>query len=361
MGGLLGFLRFNTFPARVFMGDAGSQFLGFTAGALSVLLTKGSATPVSVALPLLILGFPLLDTLSVMALRIRAGRSPFSADRSHFHHRLLSLGFDHHEAVIVIYAVQCLLLLLAWQFRFETDLLIVTTFFVFAFLFTAVFSRLERSGWRWRSSGETRRSLITRLREWFIAKQRLPRWSLITAFACAVVYLLGVGICAYPPSADLGVLGAVGVLVLALGCLFMRGRAPDSWLAKGALYVGVIMAVYLDQLTAGNSVALQAENWIVLPVLALAVAIATRLTGNRRFEATPLDLLVIFAAICLPSLPGLSGAAHNYGSGAVKLVLLCYAVELILALGMRLRTALIGAVGAFYLLAVVRAFGTSFK
>ena len=86
----------------------------------------------------------MLDTLIVIVLRLRAGRSPFAADRQHFHHRLLAL--DHYEAVVVIYAVQCLLLLLAWQLRFENDLLIVATFLGFAVLFTGSFLLLERAG-----------------------------------------------------------------------------------------------------------------------------------------------------------------------------------------------------------------------
>ena len=87
-----GFLRFNTHPARIFMGDAGSQFLGFSVGVLSILLTKQTATPLSTALPLLLVGLPMLDTLTVMVLRLHAGRSPFAADRNHFHHRLLAPG-----------------------------------------------------------------------------------------------------------------------------------------------------------------------------------------------------------------------------------------------------------------------------
>ena len=105
MGSILGFLRFNTFPARIFMGDGGSQFLGFSAGVLAILLTQSSNTALSPALPLLILGLPILDTLMVMGERIYEGRSPFVADRKHIHHRLLALGFHHYEAVVTIYAL----------------------------------------------------------------------------------------------------------------------------------------------------------------------------------------------------------------------------------------------------------------
>src|SRR5450631_4441177 len=174
MGATLGFLRFNTHPARIFMGDAGSQFLGFSVGVLSILLTKQAATPLSTALPLLLVGLPVLDTLTVMVLRLHAGRSPFTADRKHFHHRLLALGLDHHEAVMVIYAVQCVLLLLAWQLRYESDLLIIATFVGFALLLTAGFLLLERTGWRWRAvSTRVRHSPLTRLRVWLAGAQRL--------------------------------------------------------------------------------------------------------------------------------------------------------------------------------------------
>ena len=114
-GALLGFLRFNTHPARVFMGDSGSQVLGFLAGVLAIKATQGADVTVSAALPLLLLAWPILDTLTVMTERIRAGRSPFTADRRHFHHRLLALGFDHYQSVLIIYGVQCGVFLLAYR------------------------------------------------------------------------------------------------------------------------------------------------------------------------------------------------------------------------------------------------------
>jgi UDP-GlcNAc:undecaprenyl-phosphate/decaprenyl-phosphate GlcNAc-1-phosphate transferase len=356
MGSILGFLRFNSYPARIFMGDAGSQFLGFSVGVLSILLTKQTATPLSTALPLLLIGLPVLDTLIVIVLRLRAGRSPFVADRMHFHHRLLALGLIHHEAVIVIYAVQCLLLLLAWQLRFENDLLIVATFLGFAVLFTGTLTLLERAGWRWRAvATATHRSALARLRVWLSAKEHLPRWSMRVAWLCAAVYLLGVALYANPVPRDIGWLGTLCLLALALGALWRQSSAfAETWLVRGALYVAVMVAVYLDHRMIMNAPLLQATRWIFLPLLALSVAIAMRLSGQRRFEATPLDLLVIFGALVLPNLPGLAGAPSNFGFSAALLVVLCYAVEMIAALGSRLRTALLGAGAVFYVLIAVR-------
>ena len=90
MGSILGFLRYNTYPATVFMGDGGSQFLGFSAGVLAILLTQDDNPMLSSALPLLLLGLPILDTLYVMFQRISQGHSPFHADKNHIHHKLLS-------------------------------------------------------------------------------------------------------------------------------------------------------------------------------------------------------------------------------------------------------------------------------
>ena len=96
MGGVFGFLRFNSHPAKVFMGDGGSQFLGFTLGYLAIVLTQVSNPALSPALPLLFLGLPIVDILAVFYLRISGGMNWFKATRNHIHHRLLDLGLTHY-------------------------------------------------------------------------------------------------------------------------------------------------------------------------------------------------------------------------------------------------------------------------
>ena len=83
--------------------------------------------------------------------------------------------------------------------------------------------------------------------------------------------------------------------------------------------------------------------------------LAIRLSAQRRFEATPLDLLLIFGALALPNLPGVAAASSNFGLSAAKLVVLCYAVEMIAVIGSRVHAALLGAAGVFYVLIAVRA------
>jgi len=120
VGSLFGFLRYNTFPATIFMGDAGSQMLGFMAGSLALWLTQKDAV-LSPFLPLLLLGFPILDTLTVMLERLYHGRSPFTADKNHFHHRLMRFGFFHSEAVLMIYALQSAMVGAAFWLRYFND------------------------------------------------------------------------------------------------------------------------------------------------------------------------------------------------------------------------------------------------
>jgi len=106
VGGLLGFLLHNRPPAKIFMGDAGSYFVGFCIAVATLLATYASYHSESrhaVLAPLCVMAVPLYDMLSVLWIRFREGRSPFQADRSHFSHRLVDLGFSKGQAVLTIY------------------------------------------------------------------------------------------------------------------------------------------------------------------------------------------------------------------------------------------------------------------
>jgi UDP-GlcNAc:undecaprenyl-phosphate GlcNAc-1-phosphate transferase len=98
-GALLGFLRWNFHPATVFAGTSGVLFLGYSLAVLSILGTA------KVAVALLVLGVPIIDTFWIIVRRLASGRTPFSPDRGHIHHRLLDLGLSHTRAVLLIYAM----------------------------------------------------------------------------------------------------------------------------------------------------------------------------------------------------------------------------------------------------------------
>jgi len=103
LGSLCGFLFYNFNPARIFMGDSGSLFLGFILAGSSVLCATKSATIVGLALPTLALGIPIFDTLFSMLRRFLERRPIFTPDRSHLHHKLLDMGLHQRHVVVLIY------------------------------------------------------------------------------------------------------------------------------------------------------------------------------------------------------------------------------------------------------------------
>ncbi len=103
MGAVLGFGRFNRYPARIFLGDSGSLFLGYMLATTSILANHKVTTLGSILIPVVALGVPVADTLYAVVRRFVGGKSPFQADRGHIHHRLLELGYTPREAVWVIY------------------------------------------------------------------------------------------------------------------------------------------------------------------------------------------------------------------------------------------------------------------
>lgn len=109
-GAVAGFLYYNFYPSKIFMGDTGSHFIGYMLATLSI--TSSYVVPESVNLlpammPLLILSIPIFDTLSVIVIRLREKRPLFQGDRRHFSHRLVDLGMSQRGAVVFIYLVAC--------------------------------------------------------------------------------------------------------------------------------------------------------------------------------------------------------------------------------------------------------------
>ncbi|SRR3989339_843386 len=104
LGTSLAFLRFNFFPATIFLGDSGALFLGFILASASIIGVLKTTLVVALIVPVLILGVPIFDTLFAIGRRLKEGRHPFAADDRHIHHLLLRAGFNKREAVLAIYS-----------------------------------------------------------------------------------------------------------------------------------------------------------------------------------------------------------------------------------------------------------------
>ena len=112
-GSCLGFLPFNSNPARIFMGDTGALFLGYSLAVMSVSGVFKLHAVLSFIVPLIVFAIPIFDAFFAIVRRLIAGKSPFSADRGHLHHRLIDMGFTQKESVKLIYATCAILGLVA--------------------------------------------------------------------------------------------------------------------------------------------------------------------------------------------------------------------------------------------------------
>ena len=112
-GACLGFMPYNLNPAKIFMGDVGSQLLGFVLSTASIMGLFKLHAIITFFVPLLALALPLADTIFAFFRRILHGQSPFKADKGHFHHRLLAMGLNQKQVVAVLYGISAVLGLLA--------------------------------------------------------------------------------------------------------------------------------------------------------------------------------------------------------------------------------------------------------
>jgi len=142
VGATLGFLRFNFHPARIFMGDGGSHFLGFLLAALAVRTGEKSSFIVSIAIPLLILGVPILETGVTILRRLLAGRPLFQADGGHIHHMLLRGGVSHRVIVLAMYLATAVFGLAAFVLVFNRTMGIAVITLLVSVMLALVFTRL---------------------------------------------------------------------------------------------------------------------------------------------------------------------------------------------------------------------------
>jgi hypothetical protein len=196
----------------------------------------------------------------------------------------------------------------------------------------------EHSQWRWRGLRERRLGEVLAERlPWLKAGRNIPRWTNVIAWACVGVYVVGVSITSTEISRDVAWLAAGLTAALLLSGVRLGPGAGLERLAHGAVFVAMVVAVYLDHIQSDQLKLFVFTKWLLFPVMALAVVIRMRTTRWRRFEVTTLDVLVVFIALVLPNLPGLQIAPSDLGLSVVKLIVLLYAVEMLTGHSERVR------------------------
>jgi UDP-GlcNAc:undecaprenyl-phosphate GlcNAc-1-phosphate transferase len=297
-GAIFGFLRYNTYPAELFMGDTGSQFLGFSAITLSLALTQRQ-TPLSPLLPLFIIGFPVLDTLAVMAQRLSEKKPLFSADRNHFHHKLMGLGFYHTESVLVIYTVQAMLVSAAFIFRFNTEWFLLVSYLLFSAAVLAGFHVAQERHWvlhRYRIFDQVIKGRLRGLRGqglairlcFNVARFGVPLLLFITCLLPSEI----------PSSLSLLSIAFLGALLL-VWC-FKKAWMRGCLTAVVYLFVPFIISLDVEKTGRVRDVFSQLYNLSYILII-FFVVLTLKFTRRRQgFKTTPMDFLILFIALVVP-------------------------------------------------------------
>ena len=141
------FIPYNMNPAKIFMGDTGSTFLGYILATLSITGLFKMYAIISFAVPFLILGIPIFDICFAFLRRVAKGQNPMKADRGHFHHRLIDMGFSQKQSVAIAYMLSGILglaaVLLTSSGELKALILIAAIFVVSAIGFKVIFAKRD--------------------------------------------------------------------------------------------------------------------------------------------------------------------------------------------------------------------------
>ena len=143
-GAVTGFLIYNFNPARIFMGDSGSMFIGYILAVLSLRSQSKAHAVVSILVPIIAMGVPILDTTLAFMRRMLRHQSIFAADKQHIHHFLLSLGFNQRKTVLILYAISVLFTILSMVMIFNKN---IDTFLIVIIFAIIVFVIIKKLGY----------------------------------------------------------------------------------------------------------------------------------------------------------------------------------------------------------------------
>jgi UDP-GlcNAc:undecaprenyl-phosphate GlcNAc-1-phosphate transferase len=335
-GATSGFLAFNSHPARIFMGDCGSNMLGFFLGYLAVMLVGehpgGRVSPVA---PLVVLALPVLDALVVMGRRFLLKSSILQADRNHIHYRLFDMGIGHRAAVVIIYGCS---LVMAWaglSLRGVPDHLLFYGLLVASGIFFVVIVKL--AGFYG--------PLLGRLDSLIARRRNVPLYQLVAVYSekliglskylVIAILLLPVFSSDYNFNLGKAVVAFILLAGMATGYVLTLKAGWNSQLLQMMLYLSV---AYLTFLTENYS---RSDTLAGTPVLALSfalflallVVIALKIFVKRRIDLlvnSGVEYLILFQVIFIPFLPDSITSIYHLLTVNGKALLLFIAFKLLL-------------------------------
>lgn len=322
IGGIFGFLRFNSHPARVFMGDGGSQVLGFTLAVLVVLFTQKVNPVVSPAIPVLLLGLPIVDILVVFYLRGRHRMNLFKATKNHIHHRFLDLGFYHYESVVIIYSIQAFLVVCAVLLYYETDILIMSVYLVVSAILFALLTFAEKIGWK---IERNKPAIIFKLLGKYDSLLKISSNVLEIG---VILFILGCAFFSTTVPTDIGV---ASLLLIGLLVFVPLLKQYGTFTYRLVMFVAIGFCVYLISIHPPEWL-LEQEfiSYIYYIAMSMAVFITARLMLRDNFQITPLDYLVIIMALVFGAFQETSFVSPGIMWIAIKMIVLFYSCELVI-------------------------------
>lgn len=351
IGGIFGFLRFNSHPAKVFMGDSGSQTLGFILGVLVVYLSQNVNPVISPVVPLFLLGLPVVDALVVFYMRAKRGESLVVAAKDHMHHRLLGLGFYHYESVMIIYSMHILLVILAVMLPYESDALLIITYMLICGSVFSMVAIAERKRFSVHTGRMGRGSVVLECLRGNGVLLKFPIAALRTGLS---IVLVASALMTYVVPMDIGI--SSGMLLLLLMAVMISGF-QQVIVYRLVMYCTIGFAVYL--------LAIYPPQWLLEDLLIVYLFfifistmgfLAAKIKIVNHFQITPLDYLVITFAIAISFAPDVSVGSSTILLIAIQIIILFYAAELHIQSMKNILNSVTGVLSATLLLFTMRAF-----
>jgi UDP-GlcNAc:undecaprenyl-phosphate GlcNAc-1-phosphate transferase len=327
IGAIFGLLRYNTHPAIVFMGDAGSQLLGFVAITLSLALTSES-NQISLVLVVLIMGIPVIDTLFVMIQRIIKGRSPFTADKNHLHYKIMNLGFYHSESVLLIYLFHGILVCIGVFFRVMPPWFLLCLYILLSGVLMTTISIAEINGWKIKRYDFIDRVIKGRLR--ILKEENIIIKVSFKAVEVGFIFIL-IFTCFLPK--HINTYFSLCSIVL-LGLILLTRKINKKW-ASSVIDISIFLMIpFLVYFSEKDVVYLIDTTLIKAYVLSFGlliffVLLTLKFTRRKGFKPTPMDFLILVAALVVPNLPDEKIKSWQMGLIAAKIIAMFFTYEIL--------------------------------
>ncbi|TYO98340.1 UDP-GlcNAc:undecaprenyl-phosphate GlcNAc-1-phosphate transferase [Geothermobacter ehrlichii] len=359
LGGVLGFLKYNVYPARIFMGDVGSLLVGFLLGFLAIQLTQNPGQSISPMVPVLVLGVPIIDTVWVMTQRMLCGGSPFVADRTHLHHKFLDLGVQHRFTVLIIYGLSLFGAVCALQLHEQPEYLLLAGYLAVSGLFYLAlrfvlrhrdrFPLLQRDS----QAGLKQTAAYRRMQD--LADLAVNGLKALVGLLLLLAVLAGGRASTQEAIFALAVVGSGAVLV-------WLTRDPGNHFFHGFLYLaGLVLIVLLEQ-AGGHRIVGEldvARAGLILYGL-MAPLVVVKIIFKRPQEiylSTPFDFLILAMSLSLVIVSPEVTLAYNLPWIVGKAVLLFLALKIVAISARSYANQVCGAMLAALVIVVVRGLG----